>query len=34
MSLLALPAAWSATAATALPFADEPPPVYAGNAQL
>ena len=33
MSLVTLPGGWSAATA-ALPFADEPPPVYAGNAQL
>ena len=34
MSLLALPAALSASLPAGLPFAEEPPPVYAGNAQL
>ena len=34
MSLLTLPAVASATIPAGLPFADEPPPVYAGNAQL
>jgi GntP family gluconate:H+ symporter len=34
MSLLTLPAVASATIPAGLPFADEPPPVYAGNTQL
>jgi gluconate:H+ symporter, GntP family len=34
MSLLTLPAAASGAMPAALPFAEEPPPVYAGNTQL
>ena len=34
MSLLTLPVATAGALPAALPFADEPPPVYAGNTQL